>query len=294
MAADMLDTPNMSRYLASFRRHAKGSPKLWGLHNYGDVNRRRTTFTEQMLRTVPGEVWLTETGGIVKLLPSFKPSPRRAPPHARKTCSGSWTAMTRAGAACARRSRGCSFWLRRAQSPARASTPVWSTQTARRARPSPSSPRTPGRTARRTGRMRSSITITINHPDELAPNGVVPAELDRRAPRWCGHLRPGAVSAALHAMREAGVFADRRDEVRRPGRAGSCRSRRGATAIQRARRKRVCSPRMSSGDFAESAAGPAPAPRGSNDEELCGSAVRGHVRSSTSGQRSHPKRRRRW
>ena len=78
MAADMLDTPNMSRYLATFRRYAKGSPKLWGLHNYGDVNRRRTTFTKQMLRTVPGEVWLTETGGIVKLLPSFKHSPSRA------------------------------------------------------------------------------------------------------------------------------------------------------------------------------------------------------------------------
>ena len=31
-----------------------------------------------MLRTVPGEVWLTETGGIVKLLPSFKRSPSRA------------------------------------------------------------------------------------------------------------------------------------------------------------------------------------------------------------------------
>ena len=43
MAADMLDTSNMSRYLASFRRYAKGTPKLWGLHNYGDVNRRRTT-----------------------------------------------------------------------------------------------------------------------------------------------------------------------------------------------------------------------------------------------------------
>ena len=78
MAADMLDTGNMSRYLAAFKRKAKGSPKLWGLHNYGDVNRRRTTFTKQMLRSVPGEVWLTETGGIVKLLPSFKRSPKRA------------------------------------------------------------------------------------------------------------------------------------------------------------------------------------------------------------------------
>ena len=78
MAADMLDTSNMSRYLKRFRRYAKGSPRLWGLHNYGDVNRRRTTFTKAMLRTVPGEVWLTETGGIVKLLPSFRRSPSRA------------------------------------------------------------------------------------------------------------------------------------------------------------------------------------------------------------------------
>ena len=51
---------------------------LWGLHNYGDVNRRRMRFTKAMLRTVPGEVWLTETGGVVQLLPSFKRSPARA------------------------------------------------------------------------------------------------------------------------------------------------------------------------------------------------------------------------
>jgi hypothetical protein len=78
MAADMLDTGNLARYLNTFKRHMKGSPKLWGLHNYGDVNRRRTTYTRLMLRSVPGELWLTETGGIVKLLPSFKRSPSRA------------------------------------------------------------------------------------------------------------------------------------------------------------------------------------------------------------------------
>ena len=78
MAADILDTGNMARYLSSLKRHLKGKPKLWGLHNYGDVNRRRTTYTKQMLRSVPGEVWLTETGGIVKLLPSFQRSTSRA------------------------------------------------------------------------------------------------------------------------------------------------------------------------------------------------------------------------
>ena len=46
MAADMLDTGNMARYLGTFKRHMKGSPKLWGLHNYGDVNRRRSSLHE--------------------------------------------------------------------------------------------------------------------------------------------------------------------------------------------------------------------------------------------------------
>jgi hypothetical protein len=66
MAADVLDTSNMSSYLRAFMRKAKGKPRLWGLHNYGDVNRRRSTFTVKMLDTVPGEVWLTETGGQVR------------------------------------------------------------------------------------------------------------------------------------------------------------------------------------------------------------------------------------
>jgi hypothetical protein len=77
MAADVLDTSNMGRYLRSFLRKAKGSPRLWGLHNYQDVNRLTSADTRLMLATVPGEVWLTETGGIVKFQ-NFKYSPSRA------------------------------------------------------------------------------------------------------------------------------------------------------------------------------------------------------------------------
>ena len=76
MAADMLDTSNMARYLRSFLRKAKGSPRLWGLHNYQDVNRRTSADTRLMLSMVPGEVWLTETGGIVKFQ-NFRYSPSR-------------------------------------------------------------------------------------------------------------------------------------------------------------------------------------------------------------------------
>jgi hypothetical protein len=66
LAADVLDTSNMHRYLRSFLRRAPGRPRLWGLHNYQDVNHRTSADTRSMLDTVPGEVWLTETNGIVK------------------------------------------------------------------------------------------------------------------------------------------------------------------------------------------------------------------------------------
>jgi hypothetical protein len=66
MAADVLDTSNMGRYLRSFMRKAKGNPRLWGLHNYQDVNYRTSKDTRLMLSLVPGEVWLTETGGIAR------------------------------------------------------------------------------------------------------------------------------------------------------------------------------------------------------------------------------------
>jgi hypothetical protein len=66
MAADILDTSNMRSYLRGFMRRAKGNPRLWGLHNYQDTNRHTSADTRLMLDTVPGEVWLTETGGLVR------------------------------------------------------------------------------------------------------------------------------------------------------------------------------------------------------------------------------------
>jgi hypothetical protein len=66
MAADVLDASNMRRYLRSFLRHAPGRPRLWGLHNYQDVNRRTSADTRAMFGIVPGAVWMTEAGGVVK------------------------------------------------------------------------------------------------------------------------------------------------------------------------------------------------------------------------------------
>jgi polysaccharide biosynthesis protein PslG len=65
VALDVLDQPDMVRYVRVFQHWAKGRPRLWGLHNYRQVNRRLSTGTRKLLRNVRGRVWLTETGGIV-------------------------------------------------------------------------------------------------------------------------------------------------------------------------------------------------------------------------------------
>src|SRR5262245_29044571 len=54
MAADMLDTSNLASYLRAFKRRAKGHPRLWGLHNYQDVNYKTSRDTRLMLSSVPG------------------------------------------------------------------------------------------------------------------------------------------------------------------------------------------------------------------------------------------------
>lgn len=83
-AADVLDLSKrtMVRWLRTFKRYAKGRPRLWGLHNYTDTN-SRSGLTRTFLRLVKGEVWVTETGGIVSFrLQSgkyrYRYSPRRA------------------------------------------------------------------------------------------------------------------------------------------------------------------------------------------------------------------------
>jgi hypothetical protein len=81
VAADVLDTISASRWLEQFMRAVRGPrPRLWGLHNYVDVNRHhRIAFagTTRVLATVPGQVWLTETGGLVQTA-ALHFDPRRA------------------------------------------------------------------------------------------------------------------------------------------------------------------------------------------------------------------------
>jgi hypothetical protein len=57
-------------YISEFKReigHLRTvMPKIWGLHNYSDINRLESWRTRELTRALGGQVWLTETGGIVK------------------------------------------------------------------------------------------------------------------------------------------------------------------------------------------------------------------------------------
>lgn len=87
VALDVLDQNNVAptlSYISDFRAdlgatQTSGSttlgpvptPTLWGLHNYSDTNRFSSARTNAVLAAVPGNVWLTETGGIVNFGGSF-------------------------------------------------------------------------------------------------------------------------------------------------------------------------------------------------------------------------------
>jgi hypothetical protein len=66
LATDLLDKPNMIPWAQRFVKAAGRTPKLWGLHNYVDANMLSTKTTKRLLQSVGSNIWLTETGGIVR------------------------------------------------------------------------------------------------------------------------------------------------------------------------------------------------------------------------------------
>ena len=64
LGADLLDLPSTPTWVARFV-HVAGQPKYWGLHNYVTANRFQTTLIKQLLKVTKGQIWLTETGGLV-------------------------------------------------------------------------------------------------------------------------------------------------------------------------------------------------------------------------------------
>lgn len=67
VAGDVLDSGSYVAWLRRFRAATDTDPQLWGLHNYGDVTYGRTSGTDAVLDTVPGQLWIEETGGLVTL-----------------------------------------------------------------------------------------------------------------------------------------------------------------------------------------------------------------------------------
>jgi hypothetical protein len=87
IALDVLDQRGVERYMDRFYRRLSPTFRrratIVGIHNYGDVNRLRTTFTRSIIRRAHRfnrrtRFWLTETGGIVKFGRSFPCSTTRA------------------------------------------------------------------------------------------------------------------------------------------------------------------------------------------------------------------------
>jgi hypothetical protein len=81
VALDILDQQNVSsaiNVIRKFQRLAGSKATVLGFHNYSDTNRLSTTRTKRVLAAWRGKVWLTETGGIVKLGSSLPRSTSRA------------------------------------------------------------------------------------------------------------------------------------------------------------------------------------------------------------------------
>jgi hypothetical protein len=67
VAGDVLDSGSYRQWLQRFLRASATTPRLWGLHDYGDVTYGRTTGVDSVLAAVPGRLWIEETGGLVSL-----------------------------------------------------------------------------------------------------------------------------------------------------------------------------------------------------------------------------------
>jgi hypothetical protein len=65
VAADVLDVSGMTAWVRRFKRAARVRPRIWGIHNYCDTNKLRSRGTRALLEMTRGQVWFTETGGLV-------------------------------------------------------------------------------------------------------------------------------------------------------------------------------------------------------------------------------------
>jgi hypothetical protein len=87
VALDVLDQAGVTRYIqrfyAALSKSNRSRAKIVGIHNYSDINRKRTRGTKAILKKVKSynrrtQFWLTETGGVVNFGSAFKCSESRA------------------------------------------------------------------------------------------------------------------------------------------------------------------------------------------------------------------------
>jgi hypothetical protein len=66
IVTDVVDKPNLNAWIKKYLKALGKTKVTWGLHNYVDVNNFQTKRTKAFLKvTKKGDVWLTETGGVV-------------------------------------------------------------------------------------------------------------------------------------------------------------------------------------------------------------------------------------
>lgn len=66
LGADLVDRENAVSWAKRFIKAARRTPAVWGLHNYIDSNTFQTSNTRKFLKAIKGQVWLTETGGVLR------------------------------------------------------------------------------------------------------------------------------------------------------------------------------------------------------------------------------------
>ncbi len=71
LGVDLVDRTNAVSWAKRFVKAAKRTPKVWGFHNYLDSNNFSSKNTRAFLKAVKGDVWLTETGGVLSRAPRF-------------------------------------------------------------------------------------------------------------------------------------------------------------------------------------------------------------------------------
>jgi hypothetical protein len=67
VAGDVVDNASMKGWILDYQAALKTSVQVWGIHNYGDVTYERASYLTWLANRTAEPIWITETGGIVRL-----------------------------------------------------------------------------------------------------------------------------------------------------------------------------------------------------------------------------------